>query len=163
QVLGEAKGVRVEIVRQRDGCWRFSRDTVGQLPAFFDKLAGGGAAERAAHLDSARDTMSTFLSCMRRGDYDQAADCLNLSRYRPMTREEVGPTLAWKLKYVIDRIGRVYIQEVPDAPDGQRYVFYRGELGRIVIARQTTGPRKGSWLFTSETVGMTGRMFRAVI
>ncbi len=165
QVLGEGEGVRVEVVRQRDGCWRFGPETVDRVSAFFDKLtakekpAQGGAD----HLDSARETMSTFLSCMRRGDYEQAAACLDLSAFRPGTQEDVGPVLAYKLKYVMDRIGRVYIQEVPDRAEGPRYVFYRGDLGRIVIARQADGPRKGSWLFTPETVTLIEPMFRGVI
>ncbi len=165
QVLGESQGVHVEIVRQRDGCWRFSRDTVSHAAAFFDKLTARDKAERerATQLDSARDTMSTFLGCMRRGEYDQAAECLDLSRYRTGTREHIGGVLAYKLKYVMDRIGRVYIQEVPDTPDGPRYVFYRGDLGRIVIARRPDGSRKGSWLFTAETVAVIGRMFRNVL
>jgi MscS family membrane protein len=165
QILGEGQGVRVEIVRQRDGCWRFSQGTVNQTPAFFDKLVASDKSEhdRAAHLDSARDTMSTFLTCMRRGDYDQAAGCLDLGGLRPGTQDQIGPVLAYKLKYVIDRLGRVYIQEVPDSPDGPRFVFYRGELGRIVIARQTDGPRKGSWLFTPETAALIEPMFRGVI
>jgi MscS family membrane protein len=164
QVLGQGQGVRIELVRQRDGCWRFSRNTVRQASAFFDQLTARDKTEqeRADHLDSARDTMSTFLKWMRRGDYEQAAECLDLSRFRPGTRSEVGPVLAYKLKYVIDRIGRVYIQEVPDSSNGPRYVFYRGDLGRIVIARKTDGPGKGSWLFTRETVALIGRMFLAV-
>jgi MscS family membrane protein len=165
QVLGAAQGVRVEIIRQRDGCWRFSQATVTQAPAFFDKITARDKPEpdRAAHFDSARDTMATFLACMRRGDFDGAAACLDLSAFRPGTQEDAGPVLAWKLKYVIDRLGRVYIQEVPEAADGPRYVFYRGELGRIVIARQADGPRKGSWLFTGETVALIERMLRGVI
>jgi MscS family membrane protein len=165
QVLGENQGVRIEIVRGRDGCWRFSQFTVAQAPAFLDKLTVQDKAEhdRAAHLDCARDTMGTFLTCMRRGEYEQAADCLDLSSFQQATRNEVGPVLAFKLKFVMDRIGRVYIQEVPDTPDGPRYVFYRGELGRIVIARVADGPRKGSWLFTAETVALVEPMFRGVL
>jgi MscS family membrane protein len=164
QVIGEREGVRVEIIRLRDG-WRFSQATVGHVPAFFDKLAVRDKSDhdRAASLDSARDTMGIFLRATRRGEYDQAAESLDLSRYRPATQAEVGPSLAYKLKYVIDRIGRVYIQEVPDAADGPRYVFYRGELGRIVIARKADGPRKGTWLFTPETVRVIEPMFAAVI
>jgi MscS family membrane protein len=164
QVLGAGQGVRVELVRQRDG-WRFSQSTVSQAPAFLDKLSSKDKEEhdRAASLDSARDTMSTFLRCMRRGDYEQAAECLDLSHLRSSTQDLVGPSLAYKLKYVIDRIGRVYIQEVPDVADGPRYVFYRGELGRIVIARKGGGSRKGSWLFTLQTVAAIEPMFRAVL
>ena len=43
QVLGEAQGMRVEILRQRDGCWRFSEATVAHIPEMFDKLAGSPA------------------------------------------------------------------------------------------------------------------------
>jgi MscS family membrane protein len=165
QVLGESQGVRVEIVRLRDGCWRFSPNTVRQAPAFFERLTAADKADpnRAARLDSARDAMSTFLRTMRRGEYDQAADCLDLAYLRTAAQEAVGPVLAYKLKYVIDRIGRVYIQEVPDAAEGPRYVFYRGELGRIVLARKADGPRKGSWLFTAETVRVIEPMFRSVL
>jgi MscS family membrane protein len=164
QVLGLGQGVRVELVRQRDG-WRFSQGTVSQAPAFVEKLSSKDKEEhdRASSLDSARDTMSTFLRCMRRGDYESAADCLDLSHFRTGTQELVGPSLAYKLKYVIDRIGRVYIQEVPDAADGPRYVFYRGELGRIVIARKGSGSRKGCWLFTLATVSAIEPMFRTVL
>jgi MscS family membrane protein len=165
QALGERQGVRVELVRQRDGCWRFSRASVGQAAAFLDKLTAQDKAEpdRAAHLDSARDSMSVFLTCTRRGDLEQAADCLDLSSFRSGTRDDAGPALAFKLRYVIDRLGRVYIQEVPDYADGPRYVFYRGDLGRIVLARKADGPRKGCWLFTPETVALVEPMFRSVL
>jgi MscS family membrane protein len=165
QVLGESQGARVEIVRQRDGCWRFSQATVSQAPAFLDKLTSKEKPEheRASRLESARDTMSTFLSFMRRGDYEGAAECLDLSSFRPGAQTEIGPVLAYKLKYVIDRIGRVYIQEVPDRADGPRYVFYRGELGRIVIARKASGPRAGNWLVTRDTVRTIEHMFNSVV
>jgi MscS family membrane protein len=164
QVLGESAGVAVQLARQRDGCWRFSQSTVAQVPAFFDKLAIKDRTEngRAAHLDSARETMTTFLTCMRLGDYERAADCLDLSLFRTGTQDEVGPVLAYKLKYVMDRIGRVYVQEVPETAEGPPYVFYRGDLGRIVLARRADAPRKGAWLFSPETVALIEPMFRAV-
>ncbi len=165
QVLGERMGVRVEIVRQRDGCWRFGQDTVTQAPVLLDSLTSKEKPEheRASRLESARDTMSTFLHSMRRGDYEGAAECLDLSGSRSAAQAEIGPVLAYKLKYVIDRIGRVYIQEVPDRPDGPRYVFYRGELGRIVIARKGSGSRAGSWLVNRETVRLIEPMFNALL
>src|SRR5262249_33783454 len=70
--------------------------------------------------------------------------------------------LALKLKYVLDRIGRIYAQEVPDRPDGPRYVLYRGELGRIAVDRRVNDPDKGLWQFTPETVKQIERMFLAV-
>ena len=149
QVLGESQGVRIEIVRQRDGCWRFSSNTVSQAPAFFDRLTARDKAERdraRPPRQRARDSfMTTFLIVHGQGrPCPGNAECLDLSHYRVGTHSEIGPVLAYKLKYVIDRIGRVYIQEVPDTPDGPRYVFYRGDLGRIVLARKSDGPRKAA-------------------
>jgi MscS family membrane protein len=71
--------------------------------------------------------------------------------------------LAFKLKYVLDHVGRFYVQEIPDNPDGPRYVLYRGELGRIALERQAKDPGKVQWLFTADTVERIDPMFRAVL
>jgi MscS family membrane protein len=164
QILGEAQGVRVEILRQRDGCWRFSEATVGRVPEMFDKLAGKARPDQGqgSQLDSARDTIITFQTAAGRGDLALAAHCLNLAEIHASAREELGPVLAFKLKYVLDRLGRIYVQEVPDNAEGPRYVLYRGELGRIVLDRKADEPGKGQWLFTPDTVGRIEPMFRAV-
>jgi MscS family membrane protein len=161
---GQRQGLDVEILRQRDGCWRFSQATVSKIPGLFDKLAAQSQSdkERTNQQESARDTMAMFLTAINSHDYDQAATCLDLDKIHPAARDEVGPVLAFKLKYVIDRIGRVYIQSVPDEPHGARYVFYRGDQGRIVLARKVDGPNKGHWLFAAETVGRIEPLFRAM-
>jgi MscS family membrane protein len=164
QILGESEGVRVEIVRQRDGCWSFSEATVARIPEMFDKLAGKIRPEagHGEHHDSARDTMMTFQSAARRRDFTQGARCLNLSDIPTSAQDDLGPVLAFKLQYALERIGRIYIQEVPDNAEGPRYVVYRGELGRIILDRKTDEPNKGQWFFTPETVQNIERMFRAV-
>jgi MscS family membrane protein len=164
QVFGQSQGMRVEIVRQRDGCWRFSQATMSDVPGLYDKLAAQARAdrERTNQQESARDTMAMFLTAINHHDHELAATCLDLSKLHPAAQAEVGPVLAFKLKYVIDRIARVFIQAVPDQPDGARYVFYRGDLGRIVIARKTDGPLKGRWLFTAETVERIEPLFRSL-
>jgi MscS family membrane protein len=163
QSLGQRQDLRVEIVRRRDGCWRFSQATLARVPALFEQLAVQEKAdrERTNQQESARDTMGMFLTAINNHDHELASTCLDLGDLHPAARSEVGPVLAFKLKYVIDRISRVYIQAVPDEPAGARYIFYRGDAGRIVIARKTEGPRKGRWLFTSETVERIEPMFRA--
>src|SRR5205823_5509291 len=35
QILGEAHGVRIEILRDRDGCWRVSKATLARVPEMF--------------------------------------------------------------------------------------------------------------------------------
>jgi MscS family membrane protein len=165
QVLGEPQGVRIEIARQRDGCWRFSSATVAHIEEMFERLAGKSGSEegQGSHLDSARDTMITFQTAAARGEFSLAAECLNLSAIQASAHGELGPVLAYKLKYVLDRLGRLYVQEIPDSPEGPRYVLHRGPLGRIALERQTTEAGKTPWLFTEDTVKRIDPMFRAVL
>src|SRR5438105_6144808 len=81
QVLGKGRGMRVELVRLRDGSWRFSRATVDQIPLFFDQLAAQEQADRkrTGHLESARDTMVSFLTAGSHHDDGQAGRCLGLT------------------------------------------------------------------------------------
>jgi MscS family membrane protein len=164
-ILGEVQGVRVEVLRQRDGCWRFSKGTVARLPEMFEKLAGKTRAEsgQVNQLDSARDTVVTFQSAAGRREFATAARCLSLNDIHPSAREELGPILAFKLKYIVDRIGRIYVQEIPDNPDGPRYVLYRGVLGRIDLERSSDERQPGHWLFTSHTVSRIEAMYRNLI
>src|SRR5207245_607983 len=131
----------------------------------FEKLAPKERAgrERSGQFESARDTTVTFLTAIHQFDFDLAAKCLDLNEFVAGAQADVGAVLAYKLKYVLDRTGRIYIQEVPDDPDGPRYALYRGELGRVVLAERSTDPRKGNWLFTPETVKKIEPMFRAVL
>jgi MscS family membrane protein len=165
QVLGETQGVRVEIVRQRDGCWCFSAATVARVPEMYDKLAGKTRAEqgRGSSLDNARDLVTTFQDAAGRRDFTLAARCLDLDEIHASAHDLLGPVLAAKLKYVLDRIGRIYVQEIPDSPEGPRYILYRGELGRIMADRKMNDPGKGLWQFTAETVQHIEPMFRAVL
>jgi MscS family membrane protein len=165
QALGEGQGVRVEIVRQRDGCWRFNETTLARVPEMFDKLAGKARNEsgRGAHLDNARETVVSFQAAAARHDFPAAARCLNLSEIHASAREELGPVLACKLKYVLDRLGRIYVQEIPDNPEGARYTLYRGELGRVALDRKADEAGQVQWLFTPETVQRIESMFRAVL
>lgn len=165
QKLGEEQGLLVEIQRQRDGCWRFNEASLNRVPALFDKLGGRDRAdrERTAQLESARDTMVHFLTAVKNRDYVRAAECLDLSELNVRAQDDLGPVLAYKLRYVLDRLGRIYVQEIPDQPDGPRYVVHRTELGRIILARRTEDPGKGTWLFAPATVARIEPMFRALL
>lgn len=165
QTLGESRNFKIEIARNRDGCWRFTEDTLTRVPAMFETLAAKDRAdrERTTYMDSPRDTMTTFLTAARNLELDQAARCLDLSDIHASAQAELGPVLAFKLKYVLDRVSRIYVQEIPDDAEGPRYVAYHGKVGRVVIARKLEDPGKGHWLFTSETVDQIEPMFRQVL
>lgn len=164
QSLTDPRGLKVDLVRQKDGCWRFSDSTISSIPVQYDKLPAKERADRdrSGQFESARDTVVTLIDATHRNDLDQAARCLDLGEYLPGAQREIGRVLAYKLKFVLDRTGRIYPQEVPDDPDGPRYSVYRGEIGRIVLAKKTDGLRQGQWLFTSDTVNKIESMYRAV-
>jgi MscS family membrane protein len=164
QILGETQGVRIEILRQRDGCWRFSASTVTRIPELFDRLAGKPRSDQGqgSHLDSARDTIITFQRAAGRHEFSRAAQCLDLNLLPASAREELGSVLAFKLKYVLDRMGRIYIEEIPDNPEAPRYVLYRGDLGRIALDRKPQDSGPAQWLFTRDTVERIEPMFRAM-
>ena len=86
------------------------------------------------------------------GDLDLAARCLDLDGMPGGARDELGPLLAYKLKFVLDRIGRVALEEIPAEADGPRYYYHRGPLGRIDLVRRDGEPRRGDWQFSRETV-----------
>jgi MscS family membrane protein len=165
QVLGATRGFKIDIVRQQDGTWRFGENSVAMAQEMFDKLESKERSdrERIGQLESARDTTVTFFAAFAQDDMGMAARCLDLSEYFPGAENDLGPVLAYKLKYILDRTGRIYMQEIPDDADGPRYALYRGELGQIVVGRKTTDSHKGMWLFTPETVKHIEPMFRKVL
>jgi MscS family membrane protein len=165
QALSDPRGIKVELVRQQDGCWRVSESTIARIPEMFEKLAAKERAgrERAGQYSSARDTTVSFLNSVGSKDLDAAAQCLDLSAYFPSSHDELGPVLAYKLKHILDRTARIYIQEVPDDPEGPRYALYRGEIGRVLLGRRGADPRKGDWQFTAETVKQIEPMFRRIM
>src|SRR4029077_2046929 len=118
QILGEPQGIHIEILRHGGGCGRFSQATVAHIPEMFEKLAGKASSDEGhgSHLDSARDTIITFQSLAGRRELHTGGECLDMSEIHGSAREELGPLLAAKLKYVLDRLGRIYVQEIPANP-----------------------------------------------
>ncbi len=105
----------------------------------------------------------TFLRATARGDDSLAGRAIDLNAIPVRARSDIGPMLARKLKFVIDRIGPVRLQEIPNEVEGLRYVFYRGPLGRISLEPAAAGQHKGDWLFTAETMGQIEPMFLAAL
>lgn len=164
QVLSGPDGLRVEIVRQTDGCWRFSRETASRLPAMYDSISSKDKTEqeRTYGLNNPRETLITFFRSVNNRDGRQATTCLDLSEFPTSARDDLGPVLAFKLKNVIDHIGRVYLQEIPNDPDGPRFVLYRGTYGRITLARREEDKSR-SWRFTTSTVRQIESMFEQLL
>jgi MscS family membrane protein len=162
-ILGRDTEWQVSLARDKDGAWRFDRDTVSRVPDLFDRLTPEekAAREHRSNFHSAQQTMRTLLHASDAGDLDLAALCLDLDGVPQGARHELGPILAYKLKFVLDRIGRVALEELPSEADGPRYYYHRSTLGRLDLVKRTEEPRRGDWQFSRETVDQIEAMFRA--
>jgi MscS family membrane protein len=174
RVVFPAKGeIQLVMTRSDDGIWRFSPETITAIPKFRDtikqkkeaKEKESPKAEAApgvpAEFRSARVTMRTFMDAMAKGDKAAAAKCLDLSDFSEPTAGEAGAKLVDQLLFVMDRIAAVVYQDIPVQPDAGPFAWYVGDRGRIELARQESGSRKGEWLFSKATVNSIEPMFKA--
>jgi MscS family membrane protein len=161
-ILGRDTEWQVTLARGKDGAWRFDRETTSRVPDLFERLTPEekSVRERRSSFHSAQQTMRTLLHSSDAGDLDLAARCLDLDGVPTGARGELGPILAYKLKFVLDRIGRVALEEIPSEANGPRYYYHRSTLGRIDLVRIAEGIRQGDWLFSRETVAQIEAMFR---
>ena len=141
------------------------------LPALAQEAAapsaeppGTSPPEIPSERASARATLYSFLAAFDpaqqvdgKADLAAAAACLDLSQVPRSLRAREGERLAIALKDVVDRTRYVVMEEVPDRPDGQPYVFLEREEGRIVIG----AVESGEWLFTAETVAAVPALWQA--
>lgn len=171
-VLYELGGQRVEIAQYVDGRWRFTDDSLVALvpieqawrsePTTQAAVRPPAASAAPPEYRSPRATMATFLRALAENDANAAARCLDTSRFDESTRGAVGVRLARRLKDVIDRIRPVILQDLPDAPAGERFTFYLGEKGRIELERRDGGERNEQWLFSSATVASIDALFKSL-
>ncbi len=105
--------------------------------------------------------MRTLLHTSDAGDLALAARCLDLdAACLRGARAELGPILAYKLKFVLDRIGRVVLEEIPSEADGPPVLFPSQHPGPHRPGEVRRGSRRGDWLFSRETVAQIEAMLR---
>jgi MscS family membrane protein len=159
-VLPDGSGPRIALKRQPDGRWLFDRDTVAQIPKLYAQTQKHRQEQNreAASLSvspehaSARATMRTFVEAYRRGDFERILACLDLDDIPTVARHELGTQLANKLKQVMVRYRLPILQEIPDSNYSDPYVFLAQPDGVIELVRLPSGPRKGEWVFSRDTV-----------
>jgi len=148
--------------REIDGRWRVVVPVEGELDAALERMLealGHASAEEAAlaRADSPRGAIRRFL--LGTHDWDgegraQALATLDLGYLPAQLYDIQAPVLADYLKRVIDRVGYVIWQEIPDDPDRvQPYEFYRHPVGSVAIARaKDKDGAAGPWRFTADTL-----------
>ncbi len=127
------------------------------LVGIFVLLIMGVAASVQAEviLSSPRATMRSFLTEFHAGNYEAAAETLDLSGAQ-FTADERRQLVTW-LKEVIDRMAFVDYTEIPAQGDAEPYRFPPdAEQQPIVIAPDADG----QWKFTAETVAQIDALYQ---
>ena len=158
-VLDEVAGQPIALVRQADGRWRFDADTVGRIGRL-RRLAADGqheTQEARAHMAEGRTdpnaTIRTFAgAAMGRRDFATASKCLDLRDVPSKLRAAEGAQMARKLAFVMQRCGFMFSQEVPNDPDGYRYVWHSNHRGRIMLERVRLPEGQDAWLFARSSL-----------
>jgi MscS family membrane protein len=111
-----------------------------------------------------RTSVEGFLAVARAGDYERAANFLDLRRLPQSTVQEQGPLLARKLKIVLDRTLWIDLDELSNLPEGltkDGLPRDRDLVGRIetpdgtvpiLIQRVPRGDGVSIWKISSATV-----------
>lgn len=165
QTLHRVDPFTINIVRQKDGCWRFSSETVARAPEMFHSLAPQeqGKTMEIHKFNNPRNAMFSFLAYINQYRNEEAARALDLSGLPIAARQDVGPVLAFKLKFILDRIGRFLLQEIPADEKLPMYEAYRGTYGTITMVPVRDEKGETSWKFNFNTVMQIERIFEQVM
>ena len=158
-------------LRRVEGKWWIfppSAEALAERVGALRKARGGAAPASDAYLAlrSPRDVFLTLLDSQAPAATRLAA--FDLSNVGEPVRAHEGGLAAEYLRQILDRIGPVLPQEVPDDPDARRpYVHFEHPAGRIVIARAAADAAGGEtseaprWRFTAETVAALRPLYAA--
>lgn len=117
-------------------------------------------------LGSPRDTMRAFLEGFQvagDGTASQTRDTLDLRDVPEVARDREAPILAGYLKLVLDRVGFVLFEEIPDDPESRIiYTHLEHPEGNIVIAPVKSEDGTLVWQFTPATLTRIRAIYAAM-
>ena len=167
-----AEALSISLVRAEEQ-WRFSRETLERLSAISAAIQREVTEEdvdlqvRPA-LRSPRATMGTFLNAMNADppDLDRAADCLEPPRDATSAWAVIRRDDAYRLYNLLLRVRAPALSDIPERPQGRRYIWYLHEDGRIVLARieqddPDLGVWHGEWRFSRSTLATLADLYEA--
>ncbi len=129
------------------------------------------AAEDALGRETPRGSALGYLQAARAGDYERAAEYLDLRRVSAAERPALGPQLARQLKIVLDRTLWVDLDTLSDAPEGHQDDGLRPSLDRIgtiatrrgpvdvLLERLPAGEGRAVWKVASQTVSQIPALY----
>lgn len=149
--------------------WRIVVPSAQAMQATLRRLsdARGGADGRGDGLQSPRGAMRTFLESYVAWEEGAAPERLfsvmNLSDIALTVRADEAAVRAQYLKGVIDRIGFVIWQEIPDDPArSEPYTHFVHPAGTVTIAAFETEDEDTEWQFTPETIASIRNLYVAL-
>jgi MscS family membrane protein len=161
--------LEVEFVLEGDA-WRLEGPPEAELRGLRDALEAlhgpAGLSEARLGRKSPRETMRTFLYGMYwfdgRAD-NPAYGTLDLSGVSDVVRDHEGPLLARYMQRVLDRIGFVIWQEIPNT-EGVRepFVYFEHPAGNVILAAAEADDGAVTWRFTPETLRDIRRLYAAI-
>ncbi len=165
--IGEGKEIKLRLHRMPDGRWLFDTRTLQNLMKmrlflWERALAAGQGKETGdvpAEFRSPYAMFRRYMDALKKGDLDAAAECLDLTEIPGPASRIIGRELAFKLKEVLDRNVFVIFQDLPDTSVGLPFEAVVHKEGRITAERQSSGKRKGQWLFNRATVRSVDRLY----
>lgn len=161
----------IRFVEVEPGRWRIVLPPLAEIEsALASVIAALGfedyAAYRASRLNHPRAVMREFLTGVAQwesGGRERALATLDMSDISPQLQSIEGPLAADFLRQIIDRVGYVIWQEIPDNPDqATPYVHYAHALGDIAITPQRDAEGAVRWMFSRETLQAAPHVFEAI-
>jgi small-conductance mechanosensitive channel len=154
--------------RTADGDWHLVMPAAEDLEALKQSVGAAGvvrSADAFRQLQSPRDTLRAFLDGTSRwtdGGDVQALSTLDLSDVPEVLKNEQGRLSAQYLVRVIDRIGHMSLQSIPNTgTDRTPYVYYDNPAGRIVI-EPVGSSEETAWTFSADTVDGVRALLTAI-
>ena len=156
--------IQLDMARDAAGDWRIVMPDAQAL----SRMAGDSAAHPAdafRDLQSPRDTLRTFLDGMARWDKggDQiAVTTIDLSGVPEVLKNEQGRLMAQYLVRIIDRVGRMPLQSVPNSGASREpFVYFEHPAGQVSIEPVGKGADT-RWKFSASGAQDLRRLFAAV-
>jgi MscS family membrane protein len=161
--------LRIGLRRMPDGRWLFDRETVAEVPRLYaqtlkqlqERNKEAAALNVSPEHASPRATIRTLMDGYRRQDFPRILRCLDLSEVPGVAREETGRQLASKLKQIILRDHVPILQDISDSNYSDPYLMVSHPEGAIELVRLASGPRKGEWVFSRDTVRSLDKLYVA--
>ena len=161
----------IDFIRRETGVWRVvvpsSQELQKNIDAGLEALGYStyNAFYRAAE-NSPRQTMADLLFGLRDwqgGGRQLALDTLDLSRVPEQLRAIEGPLAAEYLRQIIDRVGYVILNEIPNDPKSvEPYTHFTHAGGAIVVAPVKRPDETVEWLFTADTIEALPDIYQAI-